>query len=408
MSGSIVADAPAGVGDASLSSWDASTKRSLLSLTLAVFALVFSEFLPTGLITPLASSLAVTPGTAGQAVTATAVGGMIAALLTGLVIGSADRRTVLLSLSGMALIGNVVCALATNLLVLIVSRVAIGIAIGGFWALSTAVVGRLVAQRDIGRAMGEIMAGVSLATITAPPAATFVAAHLGWRLAFTAAALMSLLALLAQVATLPSLTSSQPVRLRTLIEVTGRRPVYVGLLAVIGIAAGHFAGFTYFRLVLQNLAKMPASTAAGVLLLYGLCNFAGTLVGARFVDRRLVPMLSGSAATIGASALGIAVGTSPFAIVALLCIWGLAFGIAPIALQTWMARGAGDQLESVGAIFISAFQISIALGAAAGGLIVDAYHVPAVMLFTFLLALLATASPILAGTRREGATRSAL
>jgi MFS transporter, DHA1 family, purine ribonucleoside efflux pump len=408
MSGSIVADPAATSSGAPASNWDAKIRRAILSLALAVFALVFSEFLPAGLLTPLASGLAISSGSAGQAVTATAVGGMVSALLTGLVIGNADRRLVLLVLSSLAVLGNVVCALATDLPVLIVARIGIGIAIGGFWALSTAVVGRLVAAREIGRAMGQIMAGVSLATILAPPAATFVAAHLGWRMAFAAAALMGLIALVAQAMTLPRLTSSQPVRLSTMLEVTRRRPVYVGLLAVIGIAAGHFAGFTYFRLVLQDLGRMSASMTAGVLLIYGLCNFIGTLVGARFVDRRLVLMLSGSAAVIGASALGIAAGVSATAIAAFMCVWGMAFGVAPLALQTWMARRAVDQLESVGAIFISAFQVSIALGAAAGGLIVDRYDVSAVMLFTALLALLATVAPAMAGLRPAGGPQHAL
>ncbi|MEE2951872.1 MAG: MFS transporter [Pseudomonadota bacterium] len=391
MSGSIVSSPEHQAGNAK--QWNLRTRLSLGSLTLSVFALVFSEFLPAGLITPLASDLAISEGAAGQAVTATAIGGMFSALLTGLLIGNSERRMVLYVLCGMALVSNAACAVATSLPVLVVARAAIGISIGGFWALSTAVVGRLVSAADIGRAMGGIMAGVSLATISAPPVATFVATHLGWRMAFALAALISLLALLAQIAALPRLPSSQPVSLRALLEVGRRRFVYVGLVAVVGIAAGHFAGFTFLRLVLQDLGDLRTGPIAMALLAFGLCNFGGTLIGARFVDRHLATMLSGSAAIIGACALCISAGPSTVWIIALVCLWGVAFGAAPIALQTWMARGASDQLESVGSLFISTFQIAIALGAAAGGLIVDGYGIRAVMIFTGLLTLLGVLAP---------------
>lgn len=378
--------------------WDARTRLSLGALTFTVFSLVLSEFLPTGLLTPMAADLGVSEGIAGQTMTATAVAGMLSALLIGLVIRSADRRMVMLALSVLALLGNAISVVALDITVLLAARAAVGVAIGGFWALSTGVVGRLVSTSDIGRAMGIIIIGVSVATIAAPPTGAFVAARWGWRIAMVAATVASLVAVLAQAIALPRLPAVAAVNLRSLLEVARRRMVLIGLLAVIAIASGHFAGFTYIRPVLQNLAGLGSSAVAAVLLAFGLSNFVGNLVGAALVDRHLRFVLGAATGLVGLSALGaFLLGGSVVAVITLVCLWGFGFGGAPIALQTWMARSAADQLENVGSIFISTFQIAIAVGAFAGGAIVDEFGISAALLFTGALALLAVFVPVCVG-----------
>jgi DHA1 family purine ribonucleoside efflux pump-like MFS transporter len=385
-------------GTVASGAWDARTRLSLGALTFTVFSLVLSEFLPTGLLTPMAADLGVSEGIAGQTMTATAVAGMLSALLIGLVIRSADRRMVMLALSVLALLGNAISVVALDITVLLAARAAVGVAIGGFWALSTGVVGRLVSTSDIGRAMGIIIIGVSVATIAAPPAGAFVALRWGWRIAMVAATVASLVAVLAQAIALPRLPAVAAVNLRSLLEVARRRMILTGLLAVIAIAGGHFAGFTYIRPVLQNLAGLGSSAVAAVLLAFGLSNFVGNLVGAALVDRHLRFVLGAATGLVGLSALGtFLLGGSVVAVIALLCLWGFGFGGAPIALQTWMARSAADQLESVGSIFISTFQIAIAVGAFAGGAIVDEFGISAALLFTGALALLAALVPVCAG-----------
>ncbi len=66
--------------------------KAVWSLALGVFGLITAEFLPASLLTPMAQSLGISEGLAGQTVTATA----LVALVTGLLITSAtksiDRR----------------------------------------------------------------------------------------------------------------------------------------------------------------------------------------------------------------------------------------------------------------------------------------------------------------------------
>ena len=124
--------------------WSASTWFAVLSMAATSFALVSAEFLPAGLLTPLARDLGVSEGTAGQVVTATASVGAVAALLSNVLIGRLNRKTVLVGLSALAIASNILAALATDFWLLLLGRAGLGIALSAFWALSVAVVARLV------------------------------------------------------------------------------------------------------------------------------------------------------------------------------------------------------------------------------------------------------------------------
>ncbi|MDX5431977.1 MAG: MFS transporter, partial [Halomonas sp.] len=111
---------------------------AVISMALGVFGLVTAEFLPASLLTPMAADLGVTEGMAGQAVTVTAA----VALLTSLLISTAtrriDRRHVLLGFSMLLVASNLMVAFAPNLTVLLIGRVLLGMALGGFWTMSIA------------------------------------------------------------------------------------------------------------------------------------------------------------------------------------------------------------------------------------------------------------------------------
>jgi len=363
--------------------WSARTYLSLVSLSIATFALVFSEFLPAGLLTPMAAGLGISEGLAGQTVTATGVAGTFSALLIGFVIRRLDRKRVMVSLCALVVISNVGAALAPDFVTLLVARVAVGVAVGGFWTLVAAVVARLVSIDAIGKGMAIIFVGVSAATIAAPPLAALIAELLGWRAAFGVGAVAGTLALLVEIATLPRLPASDPVRLALLAEMLRRPMVQVGLIAVVAVAGGHFAGFTYIRPVLETFTRLPPSTVAEVLLAFGAANFVGNLVSGAVVDRSLRLALGGVGVLLGASALGlVAYGAQTLPAAVLVTVWGFAFGAAPLVLQTWMARAAPDHLEAAGGLLVATFQIAITLGAAVGGAIVDGYGVADVLIFT--------------------------
>lgn len=363
---------------------------AVFSMTLGVFGLVTAEFLPASLLTPIAMDLGITEGMAGQTVTATAV----VALLTSLVISSAtrriDRRQVLLAFSVLLVAANLMVALAPSLPLLLLGRVLLGVALGGFWSMSAAIAMRLVPEALVPRALSMIFSGVSAATILAAPVGSYLGDVAGWRSVFFMAAGLAVIALVAQVFTLPRMAPSGLTRLRTLAEVLARPGVGLGMLAVMLVFTGHFAFFTYIRPFLETVTGVGISAVSAILLGFGIANFLGTLLAGPMIERSLrltllsMPLLMGM--------LGIALvslGNAPMADAVMVSLWGLAFGAVPVAWSTWLTRTVPDQAESAGGLIVAAIQLAIAIGAAAGGAMFDLSGATGVFAsagFTLLLA----------------------
>src|SRR5690606_32150065 len=148
--------------------------------------------------------------------TATAVVGLLAGLLVPSATGGIDRRRVLLAFSALLVISNILVATAPNLPLLLLGRVLLGVALGGFWSMSAAIAMRLVPEDMVPRALSLIFSGVSAATIIAAPVGSYLGEIIGWRTVFLFAAGLGLVALLAQLAALPRMAPTAPTRLSTL------------------------------------------------------------------------------------------------------------------------------------------------------------------------------------------------
>ncbi|KQP05071.1 MFS transporter [Pseudorhodoferax sp. Leaf265] len=345
---------------------------AVAALALGVFGLVTAEFLPASLLTAMAADLHVSEGTAGQTVTATALVAAVAAPSLPLLTRNLDRRAVMLALTVLLVLSNGLAVAATSLPALLVARVLLGVALGGFWSMSGALALRLVPTDRFARAMALILTGVSVATVCAAPIGAWMGEQWGWRSAFWAAGGVSLVTLVFQLATLPPLPPRDRPDLRVLAELLTRPDVRVALLAVLLVISGHFAGFTYIRPLMENVTHLSVGAITGVLLGYGIGGFFGNLVGGAIAERseRRAIVAGGSLVALLAGVL--LLGASSVAVTAVaVVLWGFAFGAFPVGFQTWIVRAAPDQAEGAGGLLVAAFQVAIASGAIGGGLLVD-------------------------------------
>ncbi|WP_192180586.1 MFS transporter [Mesorhizobium amorphae] len=374
---------------------------AVVSLALGVFGLVTAEFLPASLLTRLAQDLGITEGAAGQAVTATAVVGAIAAPTMAIVTKRLDRRLVMWGLTVLLIVSNLLAAFASSLPVLLAARVVLGVALGGFWSMSAAMAMRLVPMRLMPRAMSIILTGVSVATVTAAPVGAYVGDVWGWRTAFMIAAIVGALALLVQIATLPKLPPAGVASFGTLLEVLKRPMIRVALLVVLLVASGHFAGFTYVRPYLEQVPVLPIETISLVLLAYGIGGFFGNFAGGFMAERSLKAAVGLAPLLIALSALVLlTLGASPVMAAIAVAAWGFAFGAVPVGLQTWLVRAAPDQAESAGGLMVATFQVAIALGAVFGGLLVDHAGVASAFAYCGTATMLAALVAFLLGPKR--------
>ncbi|MEW1846697.1 MFS transporter [Nonomuraea angiospora] len=372
---------------------DASARNQWIAVTAVAFGtflLVTAEQLPIGLLTPVGSALSVSEGAAGLMVTVPSIVAAVAAPVVPVLVGTMDRRLLLVALMGLMTLANLASALAPDYPLLIAARVLVGVAIGGFWAIAGGLAVRLVPASRVPRATAIIFGGVGAANVFGVPIGTMIGGLANWRIAFGALGVLALAVLVALLAVLPPLTAARPVGLRRLAGQFRDRGVRVGLLATFLIVTGHFSAYTFISPVLRELSGIDEEFVGPLLFGFGVAGIAGNFFAGAAVAKRLHRTVLTIAAALGATVLLYPVaGLSAAGGVLLLVVWGLVYGGVSTSLQTWMIRAAPEAVEEASALWVAVFNLSIGLGALAGGAIVDALPLRGVLWLAGALVLVA-------------------
>ena len=363
---------------------------AVFSLAMGVFGLLTAEYLPASLLTLMATDLGVSEALAGQAVTVTAVVALFAGLLAPGLTRGIDRRWVLLGFSTLMVASNLLVAVSSSFAVLLLMRILLGIALGGFWSMAAAVAMRLVPSALLPRALSIIFSGIAIGTVVAVPLGSYLGGLYGWRSAFFAAAAVGMVTLAFQSLTLPRLAPRRPTRLRTVFEVLQRPGIAMGMFGCVLVHSGHFAMFTYVRPFLEGTTGIGPQGLSLMLLGFGVANFFGTLLAGRLLEHHPLATLVLMPALVGVAALALVLlpPSLPGQAV-LLAIWGLAFGGVPVAWSNWVASAVPDQAESAGGMVVASVQSAIATGAAAGGAVFSLGGSAGVFIAAAMLMLLA-------------------
>lgn len=345
----------------------------VFAMTLCVFVLIASEFMPVSLLTPIARDLGVTEGLAGQGIAISGGLALLTSLTMSSVVGNLNRKVLLLGMTVLMAMSGMIISLSSSYLVYMVGRALIGIAIGGFWSMSAATAIRLVPQRLVPRALAIFNGGNALATVVAAPLGSYLGATIGWRGAFFCLLPVAIVAFIWQWFSLPSMEADKgrqsPGSIFRLFSYPG---VPTGLLACGLFFMGQFALFTYLRPFLETVTRVDVSTLTLILLIIGVAGFIGTLVIGAFLKAGFYPTLI-AIPLLMASIAGmlILVGHSVWVVAPLLGIWGLIATAAPTGWWAWVARTLPNDAEAGGGLMVAAIQLAIALGATAGGFAFD-------------------------------------
>ncbi len=347
--------------------WAAVTCLSLLT-----FLLVGLEFLPVSLLTPIARDLSVSEGQAGLAITISGIFAVATSLFGNGFLSNWDRKAVVLLYTGVLALSSLAVALAPNFAVFLAGRALVGVAIGGFWSLSTAILARLASKSDLPKAIALLQGGTALAIVVAAPLGSFLGGLIGWRSTFLITVPIGLVALIWQFAVLPKMPATEMVSVGRMLRLLRNRAFLIGMAATGLVFMGMNALSIYLRPFLEGVTGVGLNTLSLMLLGVGLGGLAGTSLIGFVLRRHLTAALIGLPGTVALIALLlIRFGSSPWATAILLVLWGFFSTPTPVAWNTWMARLVPGELEAAGGIQVALIQLAIAGGAFAGGVLFD-------------------------------------
>lgn len=342
------------------------------SMALCVAVLIASEFMPVSLLTPMAGDLGLSEGQAGQAISISGLFAVVTSLFIAGWTRSVDRKAILTGLSLLLFLSGTVVTLAPNPATLMVGRALLGVAIGGFWSMSTAIVMRLLPQSDVPRGIAVLNAGNAIAATVSAPLGSFLGDHIGWRGAFFFVAPLSLLALVWQWISLPPLPALGNASRGNVFLLLRRSQVALGMLSVLLLFMGQFALFTYLRPFLETVSGFSVSGLSLVLLLMGVAGVVGAGCVSRFLIVGLYPTLVVIPLVMAVIAgLLILLGRMGAPVALLLVAWGFFGTAAPVGWGTWLSRVLRHDAEAGGGLQVAVIQFAITSGAALGGLLFD-------------------------------------
>ena len=353
--------------ETSVAHWSA-----VFSLFAGVTSLIAAEFIPVSLLTPIASTLQISEGMAGQTVTAVGICSVISSLLLVPATKMFDRRMVLLALSLLLIVSNVLVAMAPNYFILLIGRGLLGFCVGGFWSMASAVTIKLVPAKDITRALSIVYAGVSFATIISLPLASYLGYFIGWRNVFYASAILAVFSFIWQIISLPSLPPQKETSFKNMFGLLKEPWIALGIAATIFSFAGYHFFFTYLRPFLEHTLALSATRLSILLLLFGIANCLGTVVAGIFMKEMYRnTMISVHVILLIFSVTFILYFENSWLSQILVILWGFMFGFIPVGWSTWIVRTLANKSEMIGGLSVAAIQFSIGMAAAIGGSIYD-------------------------------------
>jgi DHA1 family purine ribonucleoside efflux pump-like MFS transporter len=345
----------------------------------AIFAIAFSvgcvitaELLPASLLTPMAAGLGVSTGTAGQTLTATAFVAIFSSLFVSALAGRLDRRLVVMGYSLLLIAANLLAAFGPSFAIVLVGRVLLGIAVGGFWAMAASLTMRLAPPQDVPKALSVVFGGSSVALVIAAPMGSILGEVVGWRGVFLMTAMLGAACLAWQAISLPSMPANDSGRAGAAFAILKRRGVPAAMLAIFAVFAGQFSFFSYMRPFFESVANFDVKGISSLLLLFGIASFAGTSMSSIILKRGLKLLLACAPLVLALCAGTLLVaGASHGIALAITATWGFVFGIVPVSWSTWVTRNLGDDAENAGGLQVAVIQIANAFGAALGGVVLD-------------------------------------
>ena len=342
---------------------------AVLALALAAFSVGTAEFIIAGLLPQLSTDLGVTIPTAGLLVTAYAAGVAIGSPIIAALTARVPRRTMLIGVLLAFILGQVLCALASDYTLLLIARLLVSFAHGVFFGVSLIIIGALVPVDRQGRAFAIFFSGLTLATILGVPGGTAIGTLFGWRTSFWFVGALSTLATIAVVALVPRRgadgdghTAFGP-QLRQL----AKQEVYLTYLLIAVHALGFFTFITYQVPLLRDVTGVGPAQIPILLFIAGAGTVAGTFFSGRLTGPILMPSIIVVMLLQGVLFLVLSVvAHNVVATTITLALSGMSFGTFATPIQARIVIAAREAPTVASTLISTAFNIGIAAGAFAG------------------------------------------
>lgn len=257
----------------------------VLILIASSFMLGMSEFIMVGILPDIAADLKISEVTVGNLVSLFA---FVYAPVTPL--GSAlsarfPRFATHLTLIGIFLAGNILCAFAPNYAVLVVARIMIALVSGTLVAVAMTYAPDVTTDRFRTKFIAWVFSGFSIASVVGVPVGTWVANTFGWRWAFHMINVLTIMLIVGMVVALPRNSHIVKIGFLPQFRLFFDRRIQLGVLDVVCGAAASYVFYTYLTPIMRDEVHVPEQYLSVGLVIFGAACLWSNLYGGKLADR---------------------------------------------------------------------------------------------------------------------------
>ncbi|WP_433675670.1 MFS transporter [Microbacterium gorillae] len=346
----------------------------LLALAIGGFGIGLTEFVIMGLLPEVARDFGVSEAAAGGLISGYALAVVVGALGLTAATTRLPRKTVLLGLMVLFIVGNVITALAPEYGIALVGRIIAALCHGAFFGIGSVVAASLVPADRAARAVAIMFTGLTAANVLGVPFGTFLGQQFGWRSTFWAIAAIGVIAFIGVAALVPAASGHTAApSLRRELAAFRSGQVWLSLIVTALAFGGMFGAFTYIAYTLTEVSGFSAGAVPWLLVLFGTGLVVGNALGGRLADKHRDATLLWfiGALILVLAAFALLASWQPAVIALLVLMGGFGFGTVP-GLQSRVMAYADTAPTLASGANIGAFNVGNALGAWAGGLGISA------------------------------------
>ena len=340
---------------------------SVCALAVGAFIFNTTEYIPIALLSDIGQSFDKPATEVGMMITVYAWIVALLSLPLMLVTKNIERRKLLLMLFALFALFHALSFFSWNFNILLVSRIGIALTHAVFWSITASLAVRLAPAGKTNQALGLLSTGTVLAMVLGIPLGRVVGQYFGWQLSFLLIGVCAAGVMLVLAKNLPALPSQNTGSLSSLPSLFKRRNLMLLYAMTVLIITAHFTAYSYIEPFVLQVGGFKAEQVTIVLSLYGLAGFAASyLFGKWFAKSQRLFMLGTVAVILLSALLLLPFASFPYAVYALVFIWGVAIVIVSLGMVSKVLAFASDATDVANSIYSGLYNVGIGGGALLG------------------------------------------
>lgn len=340
---------------------------SVCALAVGAFIFNTTEYIPIALLSDIGQSFDKPATEVGMMITVYAWIVALLSLPLMLMTKNIERRKLLLMLFALFALFHALSFFSWNFNILLVSRIGIALTHAVFWSITASLAVRLAPTGKTNQALGLLSTGTVLAMVLGIPLGRVVGQYFSWQLSFLLIGVCAAGVMLVLAKNLPTLPSQNTGSLSSLPSLFKRRNLMLLYAMTVLIITAHFTAYSYIEPFVLQVGGFKAEQVTIVLSLYGLAGFAASyLFGKWFAKSQRLFMLGAVAVILLSALLLLPFAAFPYAVYALVFIWGVAIVIVSLGMVSKVLAFASDATDVANSIYSGLYNVGIGGGALLG------------------------------------------